>query len=205
VQLVASEARAVLTTDLPGSFAPISQDDAIDDVLDTPPLRDTPLHLQSLFNRNEIDVPAQVNFLSHLTLDGFRYAVRTKHEGNSNLLITDAGGKLVPVSIEHILRLPGQPRDNAWMVVKRLRPIAVVRDPFLDFPLLRAKMWSAELSDELELIDLTMIESHFAKCSFRWEGKIVALVISLSKVSFYGSLDLLFRLIFILDLTGYQH
>lgn len=75
--------------------------------------------------------PHQAHFLSHLTVNSVRYTTRSKHEGNSNILVGE-NDEEVPVSIIQILQFPGHP--DAWVLVRAYRDVSVKNDPFRGFP-----------------------------------------------------------------------
>lgn len=102
------------------------------------------------------------------------------HEGNSGVLSNAYG---TPFCIEHILHFSAaEPLENTWFVVWRHKKARIQVDPYVRYPLLRAKLWGTELEQAVEVLHLTEIDAHFAKCAIQWETKEVNVVVSLSRV-----------------------
>lgn len=129
-------------------------------------------------------IPPTIETTSILRHRGISYGIRSKHEGNSGVFLNN---DTVPVCIEKIIQFPSTSTahvpEGAWLVVKPHRRAIVDYDPFLSFPRLRASMWSTQLMSTLKVVPVSAIDTHFAKCTIPWEGKDVAVVVSLSRVS----------------------
>jgi hypothetical protein len=138
-----------------------------------------------------LDPPRKAYFLSHLTKHGLTYTVRAQHAGNSCVLIGSEGGKVAaPARIEYIVQLPSPEGISTFIGIRRYKPVKLSDDPFLRFPFLQTRMWSAQ-SGNLEIISLDHICAHFAQLSAKWEGEEVVIVSSMSRVS-YSPLELSF-------------
>jgi hypothetical protein len=75
--------------------------------------------------------------------------------------------------------------DTVHFAVQRQLPAdGVVVDPFLRYPYFPARLYSAELSDTLELVHPSWVISHFAR--WRYSEKHVV-VLHLTKVRFQNS------------------
>lgn len=48
-------------------------------------------------------------------------------------------------------------------------------------------MWGPELSDYLEVVDSSVLTTHFAKSVVPWEGRDIAVILSLSRVCIFSS------------------
>jgi len=129
-------------------------------------------------------IPPTATSLSHCTRDGINYSIKHVHEGNSGILCRNSE---TPYCIEQILAFPNTERNRdiqgIWLVVRRHKQADVRWDPYRRYPLLRANLWSAQLGSTVEVLKLTDIDCHFAKCVIQWEQKEVAVVVSLSRVS----------------------
>lgn len=130
---------------------------------------------------NVHSTPHHAHFLSHLTVNGIRYTIRSKHIGNNNILVVGENDEEVPVSIEHILQFQGH--SDIWALVRAHKAVSVRNDPFHNFPLLPAKLYNPLLHDALELVHSSALEIHFAEHTFDWEGQQVSAIISLSRAS----------------------
>lgn len=128
-------------------------------------------------------IPMKGNFVNRMICQGITYATRTIHEGNSGILRKHSE---VPFSIENILEFPtvenGGPVQGSWLVVRRYKAVQVGEDPYLRYPLLRAKMWAPELDPTLEVFPMTDVDGHFAKCVISWKEQEVVVIVSLSHV-----------------------
>ena len=128
-------------------------------------------------------VPTTAVRLTRYTCDGVNYSTKDVHEGNSGVLCK---GSENPYCIEQIIAFPEDETNRSvqgmWFVVRRHRSTDVRIDPYGRYPLLRAKLWSTQLESTVDVLNLTEIDSHFAKCAIHWEGQEVAVVVSLSRV-----------------------
>jgi hypothetical protein len=128
------------------------------------------------------NLPRKAQFLSHLTMHGITYAVASKHAGNSCVLVSmEAGIKPFPARIEYIVQLATPNGVTTHIAIRRHKQADVTSDPFLQFPVIQARMWSRVL-EKLEIIPVQRICSHFSCLFMKWEDKEVALVLSLSRV-----------------------
>lgn len=120
--------------------------------------------------------------MSRATRAGISYTVRETHEGNSGIV---RKGSYEPLSIERILEFPKDSMPEGlrgpWLVVRRHQVVRVTKDPYLDYPLLRASMWGTDLEPEFEALPLSQVDGHFAKCIISWERQTVAVIILLSR------------------------
>lgn len=164
-------------SNMDGDDASPDVDEVTEPNITSQPKRVIPEHLRTILAESGHDVPHKAQFLTHLTVEGLPYAVRTRHEGNSGILINGE----VPVQIEYILRFDS---GVICAVVRQYQPADVDFDPFSDFPLIGAKMWSTELFEQLEVVPIKYLKIQFAKCKVPWEGKDVTVIISLDKVSY---------------------
>jgi hypothetical protein len=126
-------------------------------------------------------LPEQGQFLSHLTINGLRYTVSSKHQGNSCVYFkkVDSEG-LVAAQIEFILQIKVSGLVETMIIVRRRLSADGFDDPCLQFPILQAKFYSSELGC-LEAINATQITSHYAFIPCFYEGKNLVLTISLSR------------------------
>jgi len=187
-KLVQPQTRNSLAIDMQSSFRD-EDDDDYDDILDEdesdiegPVVQIDRNILLALAQRLPGQpIPPRATSLSHCTRDGINYSVKRVHEGNSNVLCKDSE---TPYSIEQILVFPKEATGvrGIWLAVRRHKRAAVQRDPYRRYPLLRAHLRSPELESTIELLNLSEIEAHFAKCLIQWEEQEVAVVVSLSRV-----------------------
>ena len=109
-------------------------------------------------------IPQNASFLNRITLRGITYSTRAIHEGNSGVVGKDSN---TPLSIEKIIEFPAAANGSApsgiWLVVRRHMAAGVAIDPYLDYPLLRVKMWSPELDSTLEVLPMSDVAGHYAK------------------------------------------
>jgi len=138
---------------------------------------------EALVTSLRITPPRYADFLSHLTIGGITYTVSSKHLGNSHVLLAlNESEDLVPARIDHILQLRIGDAVKTLIVVRRHERSQVPCDPFLRYPIVRAKMWSTQLK-EFEIVAIDAIRSHYAASHITWDGIPVTVVTSLSRVS----------------------
>jgi hypothetical protein len=115
---------------------------------------------------------------ARLRHNGIIYATSNTHIGNSLVQFYPQGSKLslVPGSIKYIY----QEQDRFVFAVQRQLPISTdISDPYAIYPHFPAKLYSSQLSVELEQVQLDWIYSHYA----RWNlSATQSVVLSLSRV-----------------------
>jgi hypothetical protein len=127
--------------------------------------------------------PHKAHLLSHLTKHGVTYTIWSQHAGNSCVLVGSEGGTVAaPARIEHIVQLPAPEEISTFIGIRRYKSITLSEDPFLSFPVLQTRIWSAQLGN-LEIIPVNHICAHFAQLSVKWEDREVIIVSSMSHVS----------------------
>ena len=166
----------------------VDEEEPIEDELnfDGPTIRLDPDTRQALAQKLPgILVPTTAFRLTRFTRDRINYCIKDVHEGNSGVLGKDSQS---PYCIEQILAFPEDVTNTTvqglWFVVRCHRSPNVRIDPYGRYPLLRAKLWSTQLESTVDVLKLTEIDSHFAKCVIQWEGQEVAVVVSLARVRF---------------------
>ncbi|KAJ8514537.1 hypothetical protein ONZ45_g7942 [Pleurotus djamor] len=136
--------------------------------------------LRSTFLKYGIGLPEKLIHQPAFHRDGARFTPSSKHQGNSNVFVTDAQGSQWPASIQYIVRDINH--DEYWFLLRRLKPLEGLRaDPFQRFPELRMKLWSQDLYDELDLAVPNTLQSHYARRDLEWQGLKVAIVVDLSR------------------------
>jgi hypothetical protein len=136
---------------------------------------------QALTASLRFDPPRKAQFLSHLIKEGCTYAVSSKHAGNSCILVSKKmEDQPVPACIQYILELPGPEGVITCVAAQRYIHANITCDPFLQFPILQAQMWSTQLA-KLEIIPVDHIRTHFARLFMDWEDKEVTVVLSMSR------------------------
>jgi hypothetical protein len=130
-----------------------------------------------------VQLPNKAQFLSSITINGLRYTVSSKHQGNACVLFKSSdSAQVVAAQIEFILQVQVSDSIQTLIIIRQHLAANISHDPCLPFPVLRAKFYSAEL-DHLEIINAAQITSHYAFFPCRYEDKDLILTMSLSRVS----------------------
>ena len=127
-------------------------------------------------------IPKSANFVNRITRQGIVYSTQATHEGNSGVVGKDS---LTPFSIQKIVEFSraanGSRLQGPWLVVRRHMTAGVEANPYLDYPLLKAKMWSPDLDSDLEVLPMSDVVGHYAKHVISWKERKVAVIVSLSR------------------------
>lgn len=129
------------------------------------------------------DIPRSAKIVNRITIGGISYATPAVHEGNSGII---KKSRNIPYSIENILEFPmgdnGNLFQGVWFVVRRYQEANLIEhDPYVRYPLLRAKLWGSDLAHAFEVLPLSDIGGHFAKHFITWEDQKVAVIVSLAR------------------------
>jgi hypothetical protein len=160
------------------------------DINGKPSAHDVPRDIVMAFKADPAiasSLPSRVHSLPYVMLNGVRYSVSSKHLGNSCAMILDGEvGRqgLVPVIIRDIIQDSNDPQKVYLVAQRHEKLTSDVLDPFLQYPVLRASMWSRSLSQHLCILQLHEIQGHFAKCDITWKKEKVSVVMALCKVIF---------------------
>lgn len=122
----------------------------------------------------------KATMINRITHQGIFYTARRIHEGNSGIFLKDS---FVPACIEGFIETSSPTKCNIWVVVRRHRLLKVEIDPYLNYPLLKARLWAPDLELKYEIFPVSHIDTHFAKCAVSWEGQAAAVIISLSHMT----------------------
>lgn len=193
-KLVDPQFRDSLLTDMRALSANImnSNEDEADTVIwNTRTTRTFPKEVVDAFPQLLLGLPSsRAQFLSTIIIHGFAYSVSSKHMGNSCVSIsTKIGLKPHPARIAHIFRILRGNAVQTYIAVRRHLPAAGVDDPYSRFPVLGAQLWDACLGN-LEIIDPSQIECHFACLDLHRSGRKLVVALPLSRVRFYHYLVL---------------
>ena len=132
------------------------------------------------FPRNSI--PERGTFVNRIMRQGIVYSTQAIHEGNSGVVCKNSR---TPFSIQKIVEFSPAARGSTlhgpWLVVRRHMAAGVEVDPYLDYPLLKAKMWSPDLDSALEVLPMSDVVGHYAKHIISWKERKIAVIVSLSR------------------------
>ncbi|KAG6848980.1 hypothetical protein H0H93_012248 [Arthromyces matolae] len=145
--------------------------------------------LRSAFRRAlgpEIHLPLRAKISNQLVLGNKSFTSISRHKGNSGIFRVNSD---IPFYIEKIVEFDEKsiqqypPLKGEWMAGRALKASTVEQDPYLNYPLLRAKLWGTELEANVEVWPIDQVEGHFAQLLISWEGQNASVVLSLSRVS----------------------
>jgi hypothetical protein len=181
-KMVDPQLRGTLTTDIRSISSLFEDDDEDDDgaFWNGRTARPIPQELQAALIRCGYVLARTAQFLPNIAINGLMYAPYRKHRGNSCILFAQSHDKLVPARIETVFQIELANSIQTLIAVRRHLPSQVTHDPFLQFPILQARLWASQVAD-LEIIQPRQVSSHFACLSMSDDQKTIA-VLSLSRV-----------------------
>jgi hypothetical protein len=124
-------------------------------------------------------IPREARTMQCYTLNHLTFSTFTRHRGNSCVLVRRPSLPSIPAQIDSILQTPTK---ETYFVVRFFLK-TMLDDPFEQYPVLQASLWSQNLG-QLVIVKPQDIESHFACLSFEWQGAKCQAVMSLSRVLF---------------------
>ena len=139
-------------------------DDELDEVVDGEPLKGGKKILLAQEVRNAFQQAGHSSHIrgtsfTQIRWHGVSYCIRERHEGNSGIFLK---GKAAPFCIENIVQVDGS--NEIWLVVRHHRLPDIKIDPYANYPYLKASIWEDALEDEVEVVQISDVETHFAKC-----------------------------------------
>jgi hypothetical protein len=128
-----------------------------DDPIPHTTIKPLPSNLKDLLDQHE------GHSIGRIKYNGKTYARSTAHVGNSLIRFYPSGDKrsfLVPGQIEYII----EQKEQTILFVRRHLELEIsVCDPFRHYPHFQVELYSSNLHDELEIVELDWIFSHFAR------------------------------------------
>jgi len=146
--------------------------------------------LQSLARKysqlDPTEIPTSARVVKRFRYRGITYSTRSAHEGSCCVLLHDK----TPAVIENILHFSDKPdpqdqdhSTSTLLVVKRYLPAKLKMDPYLQYPILGARLWTNKLEESVQIIDVSEFQTQCAQCPVTWEGnENLVVVVPLSRV-----------------------
>ncbi|KAF8583154.1 hypothetical protein K439DRAFT_1349307 [Ramaria rubella] len=105
--------------------------------------------------------------------DNVVYSRASTHLGNSLILFYAAGkttSPSIPGCVQYIVLLEGR----ITFVVRRHNPaVSGIVDPFAPYPHFPAKLYSSQLAEQLEIVQVQWVLGHFARWSISSENVVI--------------------------------
>jgi hypothetical protein len=144
--------------------------------------RPIPAEIRNALYSASLNLPLRAILQSHITINGLKFAVSSKHPGNSCILISSETGIPQPAQLVYILEFLTSKTPSTFLAVRRYEPANISYDPFSKCSTLRAKLWGTRLAD-IEIITTSRVLSHFACLPIQLGAQSFNAVLSLSRVS----------------------
>ncbi|PPQ75819.1 hypothetical protein CVT26_001236 [Gymnopilus dilepis] len=136
--------------------------------------------------RAQIDVPARGVLPSRLVIGNLLYATSSKHPGNSCIMVSRTGScDVVPAQLVYIVQFRcGMAKGKTYLGIRRHQEAPINHDPYLAFPVLRARIWAAGFHD-LEVIGPSQVACHFASLPLTIGGHELIVALPLSRTAYF--------------------
>ena len=142
-------------------------DDPSHEVLPSTSLQATPKDLRALLRHDRVALSARHK------RNGIMYTRSTTHLGNSLICYHARGDRSlppIPGSIKYICSV----RNKISYAVQHQQPLKNnITDPFGGYPYFPAKLYSSAISQDLEIVELDWVTSHFARWKLTQEYSVV--------------------------------
>lgn len=186
-KLVNPQIRSTLLTDMHTILAMPEEDDDDDanviwnDRTARPLPADLSAQLSLILPNSNFERQAQ--FLHNVKVNGLTYSTARKHAGNSCILFKAKADPtlIIPGRIIQIFQILVLDCVHTYLVVRQHIQANNVEDPYIHFPILRARLYEAQLGD-LQIISPNQITSHFACLPIQHSGRDLVVVASLGRV-----------------------
>lgn len=125
----------------------------------------------------------KAQFLQNIQINGLTYSTAPKHAGNSCILFKarEDPNVITPGRIIQIFQILVSDSVQTYIAVRPHAQVNGIDDPYAHFPVLRARLYEACLTD-LQIISLDQIVSHFACLPIQHDGRDLVVVASLHRV-----------------------
>ena len=146
--------------------------------------RPIPAEVHDAINSKNLNLPSRAILQTYIDIHGLKFAVASKHPGNSSIMISSEGHSPQPAQLVYILKFNTPKTPSTYLAVRRYEAANVSYDPFSEYPVLGAKLWDSHLAD-VEIIKTSQVLSHFACLPVRLGKHTFNAVISLSRVCLF--------------------
>ena len=150
--------------------------------LDEQTARPIPAEIRNAINSVKLTVPSRAALQTYIVIHGLRFAIASKHPGNSCAMISSGSEIPAPAQIVYILKFNTPEAPLTYLAVRRYKPASIAYDPFSKYPILQTKLWDSCLAD-VEIIRTSQVLCHFACLPIQLGNRSFNAVISLSRVS----------------------
>ena len=180
-KLLDPQVRGSLVTDI-HTLSPVEETglDSLED-LDEQTARPIPAEIRNAINSVNLTVPSRATLETYITIHGLKFAIASKHPGNSCAMVSSGSGSPQPAQIVYILKFDTLGMPLTYLAVRRYKHANIAYDPFSKYPALQTKLWDSYLAD-VEIIRTSQVLSHFACLPVRLGNRSFNAVISLSRV-----------------------
>lgn len=139
---------------------------------ESPTLQSVPADLRPLVSSSRLA------FRARFQTDGSVFSRRSTHTGNSLVSFYPEGGTdLAPGSIKYIF----EDKGRVWFAVQRHLPAHKgIVDPYRHYPYFPARVYSARLSDDIELVSPSRVMSHVVRWGISEELVVILALIMVS-------------------------
>ena len=153
-----------------------------EDDVDERHARPIPSEIQTALARANLKVPSRAIFQTSININSLRYAIASKHPGNSCVMVSSVGGSPRPAQLNYILEFGNSTDPLTYLAVRHYKSLNITHDPFAKYPVLAAKLWDSHLAD-VEMISMSQVLSHFACLPVQMQSCSLVAVLSLSRIS----------------------
>jgi hypothetical protein len=125
----------------------------------------------------------KAQFLQNIRINGLTYSTAAKHAGNSCILFKarEDPNVITPGRIIQIIQILVSDSVQTYIAVRQHAQFNGIDDPYAHFPVLKARLYEACLND-LQIISLDQIVSHFACLPIQHDGRDLVVVASLHRI-----------------------
>ena len=181
-ELLNPQARNSLVTDIHAMSATEETESDLFEYPNEQIARPIPAEIRNALYSASPNLPLRAVLQSHIAISGLKFAVASKHPGNSCILISSESGIPQPAQLVYILEFRTSETSSTFLAVRRYEPANILYDPFSKCSALRAKLWDTRLAD-IEIITTSRVLSHFACLPIQLGAQSFNAVLSLSRVS----------------------
>jgi hypothetical protein len=160
-KLLNPQVRDSLVTDINALSA--AEEDGVGSLedLDQRTARPIPTEIRDAISSMNLNVPSHAVLQTYVTVLGLKFAVASKHPGNSCIMVLGEGGSPQPAQLVYILEFNTPETPSTYLAIRRYKAANIAYDPFSKYPVLGAKLWDSRLAD-IEIIKISQVLSHFA-------------------------------------------
>ncbi len=113
-----------------------------------------PAEICTALNSAGINTPSRAILQTYITISGLKFAIASKHSGNSYIIVSSESRHPQPAQLVYILEFGMPNTPSTYLTIRWFKPANISCDPFAKYPIVHAKLWDSSLASAKSTLSL---------------------------------------------------